>query len=94
MKCDCDECGGKGVIECDQCHGSGRVVRSIEFAAIPVSHKHERELFALKSDATRVRKDHAKLCELTPSREQSYTDQLKGALTIIEGQADKLIKDR
>ena len=94
MKCQCDKCNGNGVVKCDQCAGAGDCEGSIEHATIPIGHKHEEELKWLRRDVLRIRDECRRLCELVPSRAPAYQAQLRGALFIVEAQADKLYKNR
>ena len=50
-------------------------------------HNYE-ELKQLQRDASRVIRQAARLKELNPTRADSYQDQLKAALFVINGQAE------
>ncbi len=92
MKCQCEECNGSGTIECPECNGKGEWEGSIENITLEKSMHNYDELLALKRDASRVKRQAERLSEINPARKESYAEQLKGCLFIINGQAEKAAK--
>jgi DnaJ-class molecular chaperone len=96
MKCECEECRGTGRIECPECNGRGQWARpmdsGIEHLKLERSMHNYEELVELQKDAKRCMKQAAKLSELNPARKDSYAEQLRGCLFVINGQAEKAAK--
>lgn len=79
-------------MECRECRGKGVKEYSIKDIIIEPSMKNHAELLALQKDAMRVTKQHDELCRINPSRKESYAEQLRGCLFIINNQAEKARK--
>ena len=95
MRCTCKECHGTGKTTCYECDGLGETGKNIEETILdPRFHKNYSELVELQRDAKRCIKQAAELCEVNPSRKQSYNEQLKGCLEIINQQATKAYKSK
>ena len=92
MKCQCEECRGRGTIECPECNGRGEWDGSIENITLEKSMHNYDELLELQRDAKRVIRQAQRLTELNPQRGDSYSEQLKGCLFVINGQAEKAAK--
>ena len=92
MKCQCEKCRGRGTIECPDCHGRGEWECSIERCTLEKSMPNYDELMELQRDANRVILQAQRLTELNPQRGDSYSEQLKGCLFVINGQAEKAAK--
>jgi RecJ-like exonuclease len=92
MKCQCEECQGRGTITCPECNGRGELDCSIEIIALKKSMHNYDELLELQRDAMRVIRQAQRLAELNPQRSESYYEQLKGCLFVINSQAEKAAK--
>lgn len=92
MKCQCEECNGIGTIPCPDCAGRGEWEGSIETILLEKSMHNYAELLALKRDAGRVKRQAETLSKINPARKESYAEQLRGCLVIINAQAEKAAK--
>lgn len=92
MKCNCEECQGNGTVPCPECDGQGTYEGSIEKITLVKTMENYDELAELQKDAKRVTRQAERLMEMNPARKESYTEQLKGCLSVINGQAEKATK--
>lgn len=90
MKCECEYCGGDGVVECDDCNGEGEFDYAIQVAPLNESHPKYDDLLQLQSDAKRVIEQCEELKKMRPDRIDSFNQQLIVTLKEINRQADKL----
>jgi len=92
MKCECKECYGTGKVTCEECNGDGSIKVTIENLMLRKGMKNEDELRELKNDFHRVTRQAEALTKLQPERASSYQAQLKACLSVIEAEAEKLMK--
>lgn len=90
MKCQCEYCGGDGVVECDDCNGKGETDYTIQDAPLNGLHPKYEELFQLQLDARRAIAQCEELKKMRPDRIDSFNQQLFVTLKEINRQADKL----
>lgn len=90
MKCECDECGGEGMIECPECEGDGYFNFSILDAPPEKGVKHFEALLNCHLAAVTARRQAAELIKLKPEHTESYRIQLKQTLERIEREADQI----
>lgn len=91
MKCDCQECNGRGEITCPECDGQGTHERAIEDATLEKTVKNYDELLVIQRDAKRVIRQAAQLKVMNPERAESYDAQLKATLFVINKQAEAAV---
>ena len=92
MKCECEECGGDGVIECPECEGSGYFDFSILDAPPEKGVRNFEALLNCHLAAVTARRQAAELIKLKPEHTASYERQLKQTLERIEREAEEIQK--
>src|SRR5438477_12945317 len=90
MRCECSFCRGSGEITCPECDGKGVYIGSIESLKLERSFKNYDELIEFQKDAKRVILQAERLKAMKPERAESYNEQLRGALIIINWQAESV----
>lgn len=94
MKCNCEECRGSGTVVCPECDGTGGAEESIESVKLSHTMPNYGELLELQKDAQRCIAQANRLCDINPSRRETYIEQLGGCLKTINAQADKVAKKK
>lgn len=96
MKCDCDNCGGEGMVPCVECDGSGTIETSILRVDIKgirrLSNEDAESLLAIQADAIHCMGQAARLKELNSKASASYDQQLTQTLETLEKKASELLK--
>lgn len=92
MMCICERCDGLGQIECPKCGGDAEQYECISTAKIDPYVSNADEIMAIQNDARRCERDMRRLIELNPAREQSYRQQLKAVLNVLNEEADRIVK--
>ena len=82
------------MVNCTECDGRGTWIGSIETITLDRAMDKYDELLELQKDAKRVIRQASKLKELRPERSQSYDEQLRGCLFVINGQAEKVTSQK
>lgn len=93
MKCNCDACGGKGVVECEcfDCDGEGTLSVLISETDPPEGHPHFDELMEIRKQVKAVGAAAARLIEMKPEHAESYRAQLTETFAKLEAEAEAIV---
>jgi len=92
MMCECERCDGLGQVECPKCGGDAEQYECISTTKLSPYHPDFEELNELQKDAKRCERDMRRLIDLKPARADSYKQQLRAVLNVLNEEADRIVK--
>lgn len=92
MKCECDECRGRGYVPCPDCDGEGQI--EISFTKHLISEWDDRwpSIQELKFAAKDLDRQLNGLIELFPHKRKEFESQARELLAGLESEAALILK--